>query len=128
MASTLYDTIGKQYADYRRPDPRIARAIQSEIGDCTSVVNIGAGSGSYEPIDREIVAIEPSRVMIAQRPTGLCPYIQARAEALPFRSDTFDCALAILTLHHWSNIQRGLAEARRVAKQRVVVSLRRSRR
>ncbi len=121
MASPLYDTIGGRYTNYRRPDPRIAGAIRSAIADCPSVVNIGAGSGSYEPTDREVVAVEPSRVMISQRPHAHGPCVQARAEALPFRSDTFDCALAVLTLHHWSDAQRGLAEACRVARRRVVL-------
>jgi SAM-dependent methyltransferase len=117
---TLYDTIGTHYGNYRRPDPRISAALNAEFGQAASIVNIGAGVGSYAPRDREIVAVEPSWLMISQRAKSGPPVVQARAESLPFRDAAFDVATAILTIHHWSNIERGLQEARRVARDRIV--------
>jgi SAM-dependent methyltransferase len=117
----LYDRIGRGYAPIRQADPRLARLIWDALGDARSVVNVGAGTGSYEPPDREVVAVEPSAVMIAQRPAGSAPAVQAVAEALPFEDDSFDAALAILTLHHWSDVEAGLAEMVRVARRRVVI-------
>jgi SAM-dependent methyltransferase len=116
-----YDIIGRDYAGRRRPDPRIARAVISALGDAKSVVNIGAGSGSYEPADRVVVAVEPSAVMIAQRPADAAPAIRGSAENLPFSDNAFEAALAILTVHHWSDRQAGLAEMCRVARDRVVI-------
>jgi SAM-dependent methyltransferase len=116
-----YDRIGTAYSATRRPDPRIAARIQGALGDAVSVVNVGAGTGSYEPRDRTVMAVEPSEVMIRQRPTGAPPVIQASAEALPFADSVFDAALAILTVHHWTDRDAGLAEMRRVAARRVVV-------
>ena len=116
-----YDDIGKTYASTRRPDPRIAARIVDALGDAASVVNVGAGSGSYEPTDRRVIAVEPSATMIAQRPVGAPPAIRATAEALPLVDDAVDAALAVLTLHHWTDAARGLAEMRRVARRRVVV-------
>jgi SAM-dependent methyltransferase len=115
-----YDTIGSVYARHRRPDPRVAAQIQSALGEGTSVVNVGAGTGSYEPTDRTVVAVEPSGVMIAQRGTAAGPAVQAVAEALPFPDDSFDAALAVLTVHHWSDPAAGLAEMVRVARRVVV--------
>src|SRR6185503_9694163 len=103
-----------------RPDPRITKALNAEFRQAASIVNIGAGVGSYEPRDREIVAVEPSWLMISQRSKSGPPVIQARAESLPFRDAVFDVATAILTIHHWSDIERGLLEARRVARDRIV--------
>ncbi|HST24449.1 MAG TPA: class I SAM-dependent methyltransferase [Gaiellaceae bacterium] len=117
----LYDRIGQGYSSIRRPDPRFAEQIWAALGDARSVVNVGAGAGSYEPIDREVVAVEPSAVMIAQRPPGAARAVQANAEALPFDDDSFDAALAILTLHHWSDVEAGLAELTRIARHRVVI-------
>ncbi|HLJ53006.1 MAG TPA: class I SAM-dependent methyltransferase [Rhizomicrobium sp.] len=119
--SALYDTIGKGYADYRKPDPRIASAIVNALGDAQSVVNIGAGTGSYEPTDRNVVAVEPSSKMIAQRPPDAARVEQASATALPFKDKCFDAALAVLTVHHWPDQVRGLKEMARVARQRCVV-------
>jgi len=116
-----YDTIGHSYARERRPDPRIAARLTAALGDARSVLNVGAGAGSYEPPDRTVVGIEPSAVMIAQRPPGSAPAVQARAEALPFRDRSFDAAMAVLTLHHWSDRARGLAECARVARRTVVL-------
>jgi ubiquinone/menaquinone biosynthesis C-methylase UbiE len=102
----LYDTIGTRYGNYRRPDPRIATALNAELGQAVSIVNIGAGVGSYEPQDRELVAVEPSQMMISQRAKNGAPIVQARAESLPFKDDAFEAAMAILTIHHWSDIER----------------------
>ena len=116
-----YDKIGTTYSATRRADPRIAAQILDALGDAVSVVNVGAGAGSYEPRDRMVVAVEPSAVMIRQRATAAAPVIQAAAEALPFTDAAFDAALAVLTVHHWTHRARGLAEMRRVAARRVVV-------
>ncbi len=121
MTSPLYDTIGVGYRHARRPDARIARRLHAGLQDAASVVNIGAGVGSYEPTDRRVVAVERSRVMIGQRPAGSAPVVQARAEALPFADDAFDAAMGVLTIHHWSDVERGLREALRVAKGYVVL-------
>jgi SAM-dependent methyltransferase len=120
-AATKYDRIGRRYRSTRRGDPRLAAAINDALGDATSVLNVGAGTGSYEPGDRRLVAVEPSEVMIAQRPPGSAPAVRAVAEALPFGDGSFDACLAILTLHHWADPRKGLAELRRVARLRVVV-------
>jgi SAM-dependent methyltransferase len=117
----LYDRIGGTYGEIRRPDPRLAEAIRRSLGDARSVVNVGAGTGSYEPLDLEVTAVDPSAVMIAQRPPGAAPAVQASAEALPFGNAAFDAALAVLTLHHWSDLEAGLAELARVARRRVVI-------
>lgn len=118
---TAYDRIGTTYSATRRPDPRIAARILGALGDAGSVVNVGAGSGSYEPRDRMVIAVEPSEVMIRQRPPDAPPVIQASAEALPFADAAFDAALAVLTVHHWTHRGLGLAEMRRVAARRVVI-------
>jgi SAM-dependent methyltransferase len=119
--SHLYDTIGVGYRALRRPDPRIAAAIVEALGPARTVVNVGAGAGSYEPADRRVVAVEPSREMIRQRPGDAAPVVQASATALPFRTGVFDAALAVLTVHHWPDRAQGLAELRRVARARVVI-------
>jgi SAM-dependent methyltransferase len=115
-----YDVIGRAYAGHRRPDPRIARVINSALGDAEMVLNVGAGTGSYEPIDRIVLALEPSRVMIAQRPAA-APVIQGSADRLPFADGSFAAATAILTAHRWPDWRAGLAEMRRVARDRVVI-------
>lgn len=112
---TKYDAIGRTYAAARRADPRIARQVREALGDARSVVNIGAGTGNYEPTDRLVVAIEPSRTMIAQRADGAAPAVCGVAEQLPFRDRQFDAAMATLTLHHWTDIEAGLAEMKRVS-------------
>lgn len=117
----LYDRIGRNYGDVRRPDPRLAEPIRRALGDADTVVNVGAGTGSYEPADLRVTAVEPSRVMIEQRPSDAAPVVQASAERLPFPDDTFDAAMAVLTLHHWSNVDAGIAELLRVARRRVVI-------
>jgi SAM-dependent methyltransferase len=118
----VYDTIGTGYVAKRRADPRIAQAIRAALGDAESVVNVGAGAGSYEPPDIPVVAVEPSWEMIGQRPRGSAPAVQAVAERLPFPDDAFDGALAVLTVHHWSDRPAGLAELSRVARRVVIVT------
>ena len=119
--TAAYDTIGKGYATRRRPDPRIAAAIETALDGCATIVNVGAGSGSYEIAGRTILAVEPSAVMIAQRPADAARCIQACAEELPVESKAFDAATAFLTLHHWHDVDRGLAEMARVARRRLVI-------
>jgi len=116
-----YDAIGQGYAKQRHADPRIANQLWAALGDAKSVINVGAGAGSYEPTDRMVVAVEPSAVMLAQRSPTAAPAVQARAEALPFANREFDAALAVLTIHHWSDRRRGLAECARVVRDRVVL-------
>jgi SAM-dependent methyltransferase len=117
----LYDEIGPGYPATRRADPRIAAAIERALGEARTIVNVGAGTGNYEPTDREVTAVEPSAAMIVQRPPGAAPCVQAGAEELPFSDDAFDAAMAVMTIHHWHDLGRGLAELRRVARDRVVV-------
>jgi SAM-dependent methyltransferase len=117
----LYDEIGLRYNHYRHPDPRIGAAILGALGEVESVVNVGAGAGSYEPSDRTVVAVEPSMEMIRQRGAGSAPVVQASATELPFREGAFAAALAILTVHHWHDRVRGLAELARVASGHVVL-------
>jgi SAM-dependent methyltransferase len=117
----LYDTIGRGYETHRRPDPRLAAAIAAALGPAASVVNVGAGAGSYEPDDRAVVAIEPSAAMLRQRRRGVAPAVQGSATDLPFRDGAFSAALAVLTVHHWPDRARGLAELARVARERVVI-------
>lgn len=117
----LYDRIGVGYRSYRRPDPHIAAAITHALGDLTPIVNVGAGTGSYEPADRPAVAVEPAMTMIRQRQARLTPVVQASATHLPFRDAAFAAALAVLTIHHWPDCMRGLLELARVARHRVVI-------
>lgn len=119
MAAT-YDRIGREYTTRRQPDPRIAAVIRRAIGDAATVVDVGAGTGSYEPADVTVLAVEPSAVMIAQRPAGSAPAVRASAEALPLRDNAVDVATALLTHHHWTDPERGFAELRRVSRRQVV--------
>lgn len=121
MTGTTYDRIGASYSEHRRADPRIAARIEAGLGDARTVLNVGAGTGSYEPADCEVTAVEPSVEMIAQRPTGAAPVVQASAELLPFDDDSFDAALAVLTAHHWADLKAGLGEMLRVARERIVI-------
>jgi len=121
LSPQLYDEIGGGYRDYRRPDPRIASAISLALAGADTVLNVGAGTGSYEPADRSVIAVEPSLSMIRQRGAGAAPVIQAGATHLPFRDGAFAAALAVLTLHHWPDRAQGLAELARVARHRVVL-------
>src|ERR1700735_4486269 len=116
-----YERHGRTYAQHRRPDPRIAARIHAALGDARTVLNVGAGTGSYEPSDRWLLAVEPSATMRAQRPTGAAPVIEARAEALPFDDNAVDAAMACVAIHHGGPAAAGLAELRRVARGPVVV-------
>ena len=121
MPGTIYDELGDGYALRRRPDPRIASAITSALSDARTIVNVGAGTGSYEPTDRIVHAVEPSEIMTSQRPVGAAPCVRGSAESLPFETGSCDAAMAVLTIHHWSDWRRGLREMRRVAKRRIVL-------
>lgn len=122
MNSARYDRIGHGYAGMRREDPRLRAALHAALGGARTVVNVGAGAGSYEPRDRHVIAIEPSDVMAAQRPTDLPPALRASADDLPLRDGSVDAALAVLTVHHWDEGQeRGVRELRRVARGPVVI-------
>jgi SAM-dependent methyltransferase len=121
MRQPAYNRIGTNYSDFRRPDPRLEAAIWAALGDAGSVVNVGAGAGSYEPGDREVVAIEPSPVMIAQRPAEAAAAIEGVAESLPLGDNSVDAAMGVLTIHHWHDLDAGLAEMRRVARDRIVL-------
>jgi SAM-dependent methyltransferase len=116
-----YEQHGRTYARHRRADPRIAARIHAALGNSRTVLNVGAGTGSYEPCDRWVLAVEPSATMRAQRPPDAAPAICARAEALPFDDDAADAAMACVTIHHWEPPEAGLAELRRVARGPVVV-------
>jgi SAM-dependent methyltransferase len=116
-----YDDVGHGYRAVRAPDPRFAERIEQALGDAVSVVNVGAGAGSYESPLRKVVAVEPSEVMIRQRPAGAAPALRGVAEALPFLDASVDAATAFLTVHHWSDPGQGLREMRRIARRRVVV-------
>lgn len=117
----MYDTIGRLYSNQRQPDPRLAERLDACIGNDTTVLNVGAGTGSYEPGRSGVFAAEPSAVMLSQRNASAAPAVRAVAEALPFEDRAFDVVLAILTLHHWSDQRRGLEECARVARDRVVI-------
>jgi SAM-dependent methyltransferase len=123
MTDALYDQIGRTYTSTRRPDPRIAAAIVRALGDSATVLNVGAGSGSYEPVHRTVVAVEPSSRMIRQRQGKSPRVVRASAEALPFRQKSFDAAMAVLTVHHWTNWRRGVDEMRRVANRVVFFTI-----
>lgn len=117
-----YERIGRDYARTRREDPRLAQRINAALGTAGTVVNVGAGAGSYEPRDRHVIAIEPSDVMAAQRPSGLAPAIRAGAGRLPLRNRSADAAMAVLTIHHWDGDQeQGVREVRRVARDAAVI-------
>jgi SAM-dependent methyltransferase len=116
-----YDTIGLDYARLRRPDPRIARQIHQALGAAGHVLNVGAGARSYEPSDRQVTALEPSWNMIRQRGAGAAPVVRGLAEDLPFRDKSYDASMAVLTVHHWTDKAKGLAEIRRVTRGPVVL-------
>jgi len=116
-----YGVIGGAYTRFRRPDPAIARVVEHALGAARTVCNVGAGAGSYEPARRRVVALEPSATMRAQRPRGAAPAVAGVAEALPFASGAFDAALTTFSVHQWADLEAGLAELRRVARDQVVV-------
>ena len=119
--AAVYDAIGCGYVVTRQPDPRIARAIREALGEARTGLNVGAGTGSYEPAELRVVAVEPSLEMLRQRPAGAVQAVQAVAAYLPFPDASFDAALAVLTVHHWQDRAAGLTEMCRVARQRVVM-------
>lgn len=119
--SAVYDKIGVGYSHLRKPDSRIARAIHDALGDAKAVLNVGAGTGSYEPVDRVVTALEPSAEMISQRPPGSAKAYQGSAESMPFADHQFDAAMAVLTVHHWSDLEAGLREMRRVTRGSLVI-------
>lgn len=116
----LYDRIGVNYALTRRTEPRIAAQVWAALGDARTVLNVGAGTGSYEPSDRDVTAVEPSAVMRAQRPADAARCVAASAESLPFEDQSFDAAMAFATVHHWRDPIAGLREMQRVARRVVV--------
>lgn len=116
-----YEAHGKGYAFVRRPDPRIAATIHAVLGEARTVLNVGAGAGSYEPPERHVVALEPSATMRAQRPRHLAPAVVGRAEALPFDDGAFDAAMATITVHQWQDLEKGLTELRRVTRGPIVI-------
>ena len=120
LGARLYDVIGGAYPATRRTEPRIAARIWEALGDAEKVLNVGAGTGSYEPADRDVTAVEPSEVMRSQRPADSAPCVAAAAESLPFDDDSFDVAMAVSTVHHWADPIAGLREMRRVARRVVV--------
>lgn len=119
--TALYDTIGIDYARLRRPDPRIAKQIERALGQAATILNVGAGAGSYEPAGRQVIALEPSAEMISQRPPGAAPAVQGSADTLPFSDKSFDAAMAVLSIHHWPDQRRGIEEMCRIARDRVVL-------
>ena len=121
-SAQLYDTIGATYTVTRRTEPRIAARVWAALGDARTVLNVGAGTGSYEPPDRDVTAVEPSAVMRAHRPAGAAPCVAATAESLPFDDQSFDAAMAFSTVHHWQDPIAGVREMRRVARRVVVLT------
>lgn len=119
--SVNYDKLAESYRSYRKPDPRIAERILFHIDDSRRILNVGAGIGSYEPEDREIVAVEPSHEMISQRKCSKAISIQGAAEYLPFKDNTFDISMAILTMHHWADLPSGLKEMVRVSTDKIIL-------
>jgi len=120
VTDVIYEQIGREYGSTRQADPRISEAIRLALGDAESIVNIGAGAGSYEPTDIAVVPVEPSPTMIRQRAESLAPAVVGVAEELPLASRSVDAALAVLAVHHWSSWPRAFAEIRRVARKRAV--------
>jgi len=121
-SAQLYDAIGSAYTTTRRTEPRIAAKIWEGLGDARTVLNVGAGTGSYEPPGRDVTAVEPSAVMRAQRPESAAPCVAAAAESLPFEDQVFDAAMAVSTVHHWQDPIAGLRGMRRVARRVVVLT------
>jgi len=121
MTTPAYDQMGIDYSEVRRAEPRFEAAIWAALGDAQRVLNVGAGAGSYEPLDREVIAVEPSPVMIDQRAPGAAPAIQGVAEALPLEDKSVDATMGVFTMQHWDDVDRGLAEVLRVTRDRIVL-------
>ncbi|HEV8392101.1 MAG TPA: class I SAM-dependent methyltransferase [Dongiaceae bacterium] len=119
--SALYDSIGINYAELRKPDPRIAKTIEQALGAAEVILNVGAGTGSYEPADRKLIAVEPSLEMIRKRGSSAARAIKAAADELPFEDGSFEASMAILTVHHWPDKEAGLREMRRVTRGPIVL-------
>jgi SAM-dependent methyltransferase len=120
VKAPAYDRMGIDYSAVRRADPRFEAAIWNALGDARTVLNIGAGAGSYEPRDRKVIAVEPSPVMIAQRPPDAAPAIQGVAKNIPLESESVDATMGVFTMQHWDDVDGGLAEVRRVTRERIV--------
>jgi SAM-dependent methyltransferase len=117
-----YDQLGQKYSGYRQTDPRIADFVNKALGDAKTILNVGAGAGSYEPADKYVIAVEPSVVMRSQRiKNNKVPAINAKADNLPFDDNSFDASMATVTVHHWPDIDQGLKELRRVTKNQVII-------
>ena len=116
----LYDAIGLNYADLRQPDPRIAQQIDAALANAQTILNVEAGGGAYEPLGRQITALEPSTEMIRQRPFSNATIVRGSAENLPFDDKSFDSAMAVLTIHHWFDQERGVNELPRVTRGKIV--------
>ena len=120
-STAIYDSVGRTYSSHRQSDPYIADAINNALVGCYSVLNVGAGPGSYEPAYLAVTAVEPSRIMIDQRPLTAAKCIRATAEDLPFPDRHFDAVLGVMTVHHWRDLEKGLRECVRVARMKVVI-------
>jgi SAM-dependent methyltransferase len=120
VSAPAYDRIGLSYSEIRHADPRFEAAIWRALGDAKKILNIGAGAGSYEPMDREVIAVEPSPVMIVQRPADAAPAIRGIAESLPLADKSVDATMGVFTMQHWDDVDRGLAEVLRVTRERIV--------
>lgn len=123
LTAAVFDTIGVGYAPIRQPDARLGSAIDSALGDAETVINVGAGAGSYEPRGKFVIAVDPSATMIRQRSVGSAPAVQGTAEALPLPDRCADAAMALHTVVHWTDLRRGLAEMRRVARRVVLLTI-----
>ena len=121
-AAEIYDQIGKGYAVQRIPEQRWIDLINAQISGASALLNVGAGTGSYEPSVLNVIALEPSPTMILQRPTTAAPVVRGIAEQLPFADNSFDVAMAVLTVHHWSDPALGLAEMRRVSRKQIIIT------
>lgn len=115
-----YDRMGLSYSEVRRADPRIECTLHAALGDAETVLNVGAGAGSYEPRDREVIPVEPSPVMIDQRQPELAPAIQGVAESIPLADQSVDATMGVFTMQHWNDVDQGLAEVMRVTRERIV--------
>lgn len=119
MAPARYDRIGRTYAQFRHTEPTWHHELTDALGDARRVLNVGAGTGNYEALGAEVIALEPSRVMIDQRHPDAAPCVQGVAEYLPFADNAFDATMGVLTMHHWSDLERAFADLNRLAPRHV---------